>query len=269
MADPNHSPAVVAPIVDSDQSSPHKLTKPETGSRPASHRNSPGDRLTRPTTMNGNCSVVELSPEVECRPRSRDESSAAAAGVFPALGDDSPDRKLILHFDIRNTILVFDSLTKDDVEQALNSFLAGVTWGRHLSSSLPACLCRSSAVAASAPPGSVSTPVSPSPRAAHPHHAPPLPASPVHHVASCSSSPVLDSGGSLQQNETLSTVRYDGRQPQDCDDDDDAEDRDDSRWVWCSDRPSLRSPCPEAITYYKRLEARLIRSASSDRVMLV
>ena len=39
-------------------------------------------------------------------------------------------RKLILHFDVRNTIIVFDSATQDDVEQALNSFLTGVAWGR-------------------------------------------------------------------------------------------------------------------------------------------
>jgi len=39
-------------------------------------------------------------------------------------------RKLVLHFDVRNTILVSDSATHDNVEQALNSFLTGVTWGR-------------------------------------------------------------------------------------------------------------------------------------------
>lgn len=39
-------------------------------------------------------------------------------------------RKLILHFDIRNTILVADSVTKVTMEQALNTFLTGVTWGR-------------------------------------------------------------------------------------------------------------------------------------------
>lgn len=39
-------------------------------------------------------------------------------------------RKLILHFDIRNTVLVADSVTNVSVEQALNSFLTGVAWGR-------------------------------------------------------------------------------------------------------------------------------------------
>ncbi|KAH3892499.1 hypothetical protein DPMN_016617 [Dreissena polymorpha] len=42
----------------------------------------------------------------------------------------SQHRKLVLHFDIRNTVLVADSVTNVSVEQALNSFLTGVTWGR-------------------------------------------------------------------------------------------------------------------------------------------
>jgi len=82
-------------------------------------------------------------------------------------------RKLVLHFDVRNTILVSDSATHDNVEQALNSFLTGVTWGRE--------------------------------------------------------------------------------EP--------------SGWVWHSDRPSLRAPCPGAITYYKSRERELVRSPA-DRVVL-
>ena len=39
-------------------------------------------------------------------------------------------RKLVLHFDIRNTVLVADSVTNVSVEQALNSFLTGVVWGK-------------------------------------------------------------------------------------------------------------------------------------------
>ncbi|KAL4227070.1 hypothetical protein ACF0H5_015044 [Mactra antiquata] len=39
-------------------------------------------------------------------------------------------KKLVLHFDIRNTVLVADSVTNVSVEQALNSFLTGVVWGR-------------------------------------------------------------------------------------------------------------------------------------------
>lgn len=82
-------------------------------------------------------------------------------------------RKLVLHFDVRNTILVSDSATRDNVEQALNSFLTGVTWGRE------------------EPTG----------------------------------------------------------------------------WVWYSDRPSLRAPCSDVITYYKSRERELVRSPA-DRVKL-
>ena len=82
-------------------------------------------------------------------------------------------RKLVLHFDVRNTILVSDSATHDNVEQALNSFLTGVTWGRQESTG----------------------------------------------------------------------------------------------WVWYSDRPSLRAPCPGVITYYKSRERELVRSPA-DRVRL-
>lgn len=42
-------------------------------------------------------------------------------------------RKLIIHFDIRNTVLVSDSVTNVSMEQALNSFLTGVVWGREQS----------------------------------------------------------------------------------------------------------------------------------------
>ena len=41
-------------------------------------------------------------------------------------------RKLVLHVDLRNTILVADSVTNVAVEQALNSFLTGATWGQEL-----------------------------------------------------------------------------------------------------------------------------------------
>ena len=46
----------------------------------------------------------------------------------PRLSGRGP-RKLILHFDLRNTILVADSVTNVAVEQALNAFLTGATWG--------------------------------------------------------------------------------------------------------------------------------------------
>ncbi len=44
-----------------------------------------------------------------------------------------PERKLVLHFDVRNTVLVADSVTNINVEQALNSYLTGVTWGKQTS----------------------------------------------------------------------------------------------------------------------------------------
>ena len=72
-------------------------------------------------------------------------NSAGAASVFKIpngiqrlpnatspLGDTIPKdtkRRLVLHFDVRNTILVHDSVTNIDVEQSLNSFLTGMVWG--------------------------------------------------------------------------------------------------------------------------------------------
>ena len=38
-------------------------------------------------------------------------------------------KRLVLHFDVRNTVLVHDSVTNINVEQSLNSFLTGVVWG--------------------------------------------------------------------------------------------------------------------------------------------
>ena len=42
---------------------------------------------------------------------------------------NTENRKLVLHFDVRNTVLVADSVTNDNVEEALNSYFTGVTWG--------------------------------------------------------------------------------------------------------------------------------------------
>lgn len=50
-------------------------------------------------------------------------------------GDCSGGRrppKLILYFDLRNTIFVADSITDITPEQALNAYLTGVLWGREL-----------------------------------------------------------------------------------------------------------------------------------------
>lgn len=53
-----------------------------------------------------------------------------ATDVIPRPVRARSGRKLVLHMDVRNTILVADSVDKVSVEQALNSFLTGVTWGR-------------------------------------------------------------------------------------------------------------------------------------------
>ncbi|XP_056001234.1 uncharacterized protein LOC125653996 [Ostrea edulis] len=61
------------------------------------------------------------------------ETTIADPGVIQEktkVGRIGEKRKLILHFDIRNTVLVADSVTKVSMEQALNSFLTGVAWGK-------------------------------------------------------------------------------------------------------------------------------------------
>lgn len=40
------------------------------------------------------------------------------------------NKKLVLHFDIRNTLIVADTVTSITVEQALNAYLTGVLWGK-------------------------------------------------------------------------------------------------------------------------------------------
>lgn len=40
------------------------------------------------------------------------------------------DKKLVLHFDARNTIFVADHFSRISVEQALNTYIAGVVWGK-------------------------------------------------------------------------------------------------------------------------------------------
>lgn len=44
---------------------------------------------------------------------------------------ESPAQKrpLVLHFDIRNTVIVTDSTNNVSIEQALNSYLTSVAWG--------------------------------------------------------------------------------------------------------------------------------------------
>ncbi|PVD24171.1 hypothetical protein C0Q70_14641 [Pomacea canaliculata] len=65
----------------------------------------------------------QLSPEGSPDSVPRSPSLALAGGR---------KRKLVLHFDLRNTLLVADSITNVSVEQALNSFLTGATWGQEV-----------------------------------------------------------------------------------------------------------------------------------------
>lgn len=127
--------------------------------------------------------------------RSRLDDSQCETDRCP-LRPSTPSRKLVLHFDVRNTILVSDSLTNDNVEQALNAFLAGVTWGYQRRNEQPG-----------------------------------------------SSGDVTDGSAEDQ--------RADGSG---------GEEDDSGEWTWCCDYPSLTAPFPGAITYYKSLERRLIRS---------
>ncbi|KAL0158398.1 hypothetical protein M9458_046474, partial [Cirrhinus mrigala] len=41
-----------------------------------------------------------------------------------------PSRKVVLHFDLNNTILVSDAVTRQGTVAALEYFLSTVTWGR-------------------------------------------------------------------------------------------------------------------------------------------
>lgn len=49
-----------------------------------------------------------------------------------APGNTNKRPKLVLHFDIRNTMIVADTVTSITVEQALNAYLTGVLWGREV-----------------------------------------------------------------------------------------------------------------------------------------
>lgn len=59
-------------------------------------------------------------------------SDAENKEMMPSAGKTNP--KLILHFDIRNTMIVADTVTSITVEQALNAYLTGVLWGSEVES---------------------------------------------------------------------------------------------------------------------------------------
>ena len=57
------------------------------------------------------------------------ENGDANSGGVTERRSVNKKRKLVLHFDVRNTVLVADSVTNVNVDDALNSYLTGVTWG--------------------------------------------------------------------------------------------------------------------------------------------
>ena len=79
-----------------------------------------------------NCNGLDVNGHCPCRTGSREASiSYDVTSTGPeVVKQGSPSRKLLLHFDVRNTVLVADSVWSENVEQALNSYLCGVTWGR-------------------------------------------------------------------------------------------------------------------------------------------
>ncbi|XP_013928086.1 PREDICTED: uncharacterized protein LOC106554014, partial [Thamnophis sirtalis] len=55
---------------------------------------------------------------------------ATPSGLLPGPILSPKKRKLILHIDLNNTILVSDAITKQDPSAALNCYLSTVTWGK-------------------------------------------------------------------------------------------------------------------------------------------
>nr|CAX74296.1 hypotheticial protein [Schistosoma japonicum] len=46
------------------------------------------------------------------------------------MDNEKPRRKLILHFDARNTLFLSDKSYRFTVEEALNSYITGIVWGK-------------------------------------------------------------------------------------------------------------------------------------------
>lgn len=82
----------------------------------------------------------DLGSTIECT--SSTQSDSSNDHNFPVLNHQEEDtngssfsgilrqRKLILHIDLNNTILVSDTVTKQGTIAALDYFLSTVTWGR-------------------------------------------------------------------------------------------------------------------------------------------
>lgn len=76
-----------------------------------------------------NGDMKPITDDIACMDTTNDNPSGVN-NVKTKTGRIDGKRKLVLHFDIRNTVLVADSVTRVSMEQALNSFLTGVAWGR-------------------------------------------------------------------------------------------------------------------------------------------
>lgn len=59
-----------------------------------------------------------------------DPGASVPLGLPVGVSDHSPRKKLVLHIDLNNTILVSDAVTGQGTLAALDSFLTGVTWGK-------------------------------------------------------------------------------------------------------------------------------------------
>lgn len=75
-----------------------------------------------------------ISPAKKACERHNTEQLIAAAvtiSIPPTLFSvqEAAKKKLVLYFDVRNTVIVADSVTNIGVEEALNAYLTGVAWG--------------------------------------------------------------------------------------------------------------------------------------------
>ena len=82
-----------------------------------------------PTGIQGKSAVLLPRQRQEFSRLSGTSSRASKASSIPSPRDDNKQRKLVLHFDARNTVLVADTVTQIGVKEAFNSYLTGVMWG--------------------------------------------------------------------------------------------------------------------------------------------
>lgn len=83
------------------------------------------------------CGVRE---EVE-RPELRTDPETDINGDGQPSGNSAKQKKLILHIDLNNTILVSDAVTRQGTVTALEYFLSTVTWGHMSKGTLYVFVC--------------------------------------------------------------------------------------------------------------------------------